>query len=348
MRIVHLTPRRGVQAIELALQGALAAPLPGAEHSVLEYRRSKSLMRRPADPIALARIALDLRRQSADLIDCWTAEAAVIAALACGGTPRVARLLSDRCLQCYRTSALVRWGVRRAPLVVVASESARRWLGSRGIDTKRIEIAPMAWPVSNLPAQDRSQALKRLAAPEGVRLIGIPADLIPASRVGELLWAADLVRVIRDGVRFVVMGNGPCRRGLIRFARRACDLEHVRFAKPGAGADWIWPHLDLVWDAGLWLAAPVWIEQTLSQRIPIVGADSHGMRERLAGVENSWLVAADARERAGRVRITDRLLDQLWQAPESRRQQAASAPAGRAEGLTGRAEQEAARYRGLA
>ena len=60
----------------------------------------------------------------------------------------------------------------------------------------------------------------------------------------DLIWAADLLRVLHDNLRLLIIGDGPLRPQLEEYARLASDLDHIRIF--GAGSDvWrIMPHLD--------------------------------------------------------------------------------------------------------
>src|SRR5262245_39175679 len=52
----------------------------------------------------------------------------------------------------------------------------------------------------------REALLTELELPENARLIGVVGRLTPEKRVKDLIWAADLLRVLHDNLRLLVIG----------------------------------------------------------------------------------------------------------------------------------------------
>ena len=52
---------------------------------------------------------------------------------------------------------------------------------------------------------------------------------VPENRVKDLIWAADLLRVLQNNLRVLVIGDGPLFALLEEYARLASDLEHIHF-----------------------------------------------------------------------------------------------------------------------
>ncbi|QDU91783.1 hypothetical protein Pla175_52140 [Pirellulimonas nuda] len=256
---------------------------------------------------SLAKLRSAARRFRPDVVHAWDADSAVAATLLTGRARRVVGLGADADLRRLPRTPALRWALRRADRVVLGAEAARRWAlrAAPRLDPARLLVAPDAVrPTGALAAATRDEALARIAAPADARLIAIPAPLEAPCRVTELLWAADLLRVVCDEVRVLVLGAGPCRRDLIRFARLACDLEHIRFASPGADSAWLWPHVDLVWDAGRWLCPPRWLLEAHAAGVAMVGADAPGVQERWPDGAGFSSAAVGVHERADRIRAT--------------------------------------------
>ena len=92
----------------------------------------------------------------------------------------------------------------------------------------------------------RAELLQELRCPPDARLIGVVGSLSPQKRVKDLIWAADLLRVLHDNLRLLVIGDGPERSMLERFASLASDLDHIRFLGHRDDVWRIMPHLDVL------------------------------------------------------------------------------------------------------
>ncbi len=142
-------------------------------------------------------------------------------------------------------------------------------------------------------------------------VIGIVGDLIVENRVDKLIWAFDLIRVLRNSAQLLIVGDGPERNNLHRFADRVSSLENVKFI--GGRDDW--PSLvslfDVYWHAAM---TPNYSPATLhamAAGVPVVASDSIVNRELFAASESwgeaSLLVTPD--DRAERAKAAERLLN---------------------------------------
>ncbi|MEM6654432.1 MAG: glycosyltransferase, partial [Planctomycetota bacterium] len=175
-------------------------------------------------------------------------------------------------------------------------------------DADKIAIVPRG--VEPLPAEleiTREQAFAELELPPTARAVAIVARLKPSKNVKELIWHADLVRVLDDDLRVVIFGDGPIRPELERFARMASDLEHIRFAGERHDVRSLLPHFEMLWHAGGESAPPVAVLEAMAAGVPVVADLSPGACEAIVDGETGCLVPAGGRAERGRV--TKQLFD---------------------------------------
>jgi glycosyltransferase involved in cell wall biosynthesis len=144
--------------------------------------------------------------------------------------------------------------------------------------------------------------------PENAKLIGVAGQLAPENRTKDLIWAADLLRVLHDKLRVLVIGDGPLRSSLEEYARLASDLEHIRFLGDGADLYRIMPHLDVLWNGAENVGLSPAIMDAMSAGVPVVASDTPTNRELIVDEETGYLIPLGTRSgRAARARKTDHL-----------------------------------------
>jgi glycosyltransferase involved in cell wall biosynthesis len=150
--------------------------------------------------------------------------------------------------------------------------------------------------------------LRELRLPADAKLIGVVGRLVPEKRVKDLIWAADLLRVLHENLRLLIIGDGPLRPQLEEYARLASDLDHIRFL--GAGSDvWrIMPHLDALWNGSENVGQSAAILEAMSAGVPVIASDTPTNRELVIQGETGYLIPLGTRAgRAARARYTDHI-----------------------------------------
>ncbi len=204
--------------------------------------------------------------------------------------------------------AVERRFARRAARFVTNSNAVKAWCTHHGIDAGKITLIPSGVEPARARDLSREELLRSLNLPTDAKLIGVVGQLIPEKRVKDLIWAADLLRVLHDNLRLLVIGDGPLRSQLEEYARLASDLDHIRFL--GAGNDvWrIMPHLDVLWNAGENVGQSAAILEAMAAGVPVVASDTPANRELIADGKTGYLIPLGTRAgRAARARLTDQI-----------------------------------------
>jgi glycosyltransferase involved in cell wall biosynthesis len=149
--------------------------------------------------------------------------------------------------------------------------------------------------------------LDELELPENSRLIGLVGRLWPQKRVKDAIWAADLLKVIRDDVHLLVIGDGPQRDRLRRFRDQVCIRGKVHFLGERGDVSRLMPHLDVLWSTSGYEGQSNAILEAMACGVPVVATDIPGTRELVVPGETGYLVPVG--DRAAFAKLTQRLLN---------------------------------------
>jgi glycosyltransferase involved in cell wall biosynthesis len=324
--------REGVE-VQIASLDAIKNPLPLKEGTGEDFVDEAftvpitALGRRgTVDPLAFTRLVRLIQRFQPDVVHTWNLDAAVYAGAALKPWPqkwrgrvRAALVRPEHprlVLGLYRIEpwkpAWHYFFARRlsslADRLVTNSASVREWFASRGWPSEKFVQAPIGLPIGPPGDVPRETLLRELQLPGDAKLIGVVGRLTPENRAKDLIWAADLLRVLHDNLRVLVIGDGPLRSPLEEYARLASDLEHIHFLGDRPDVYRMMPHLDVLWNGGENVGLSPAILDAMSAGVPVVASDTPTNRELVVENETGYLIPLGIRSgRAARARHTDRI-----------------------------------------
>jgi glycosyltransferase involved in cell wall biosynthesis len=294
-----------VHVIALAQRGPLEADFWAA--GVVTKVVSQRLR---VDPVALGRLKRHVARVQPDLVHTWNFVANTygrIAARAAGVNHIVAGQYGiDRWKsnwQWFVDRRLARFTDR----YVVNVAAIRDYCAEGGLPADKFTVIPGGVEPARPSDVTRAELLAELDCPPDARLIGVVGQLAPPKRVKDLIWAADLLRVLHDNLRMIVIGDGPERSALHQFARLASDLDHIRLLGPRDDVWRIIPHVDVFWNGSGSEGTSSAVMEAMAAAVPVVASDIPGNRELVVPGETGFLVPIAGR--AARARATDQLFN---------------------------------------
>lgn len=262
------------------------------------------------DPFAFFRLQAHIKALQPRLVQTWIFAANFYgrAAALSAGVPQI--VASERCVDPWKTwreLVIDRWLARRTARIIVNSSGTEEFYVQQGIDRRKFVLIPNGIRPAQPSALAREQLLAKLGLPADARLIGAVNRLWPQKRVKDLIWAADLLKVIRPDVHLLVIGDGPQRDRLIRFRRQVCIEDKVHFLGHRDDVAQMMPHFDVLWLGSEYEGLPNVIMEAMSQAVPVVATDISGCRDLVVPGETGFLVPVG--DRSGFARYTNKLLD---------------------------------------
>lgn len=264
----------------------------------------------PLDPQAWRRLRQHMVRLRPEIVQSWGGAAdgyGFTASRACGVCRFIAAWRWVRPWQSAAGLALDRAMARCSDAVVVNSPAARDFCVAHGLPEQRFRVISDGVAPSPTAALTRRQLLDQLGLPESSRLIGLVGRLHRDNRVKDAIWAADLLKVIRDDVHLLIFGDGPHGDRLARFRDHAMIGDKVHFLGDCNDVFQWMPHLDLLWSARRWGGQSSAILEAMAAGVPVVATDIPGTRELVVPEVTGYLVAVG--HRAGLARWAQQILD---------------------------------------
>jgi glycosyltransferase involved in cell wall biosynthesis len=285
--------------------GPLLADLERAGISVAAIGR-----RWRVDPRAFWRLKRHVSQLRPDVVHTWLFDGnayGCAAARACGVKCVVA---TQRCADPWKgaiESAVDRCVARHSSHVVVNSPSVRDHCVRRGLPAEKIRVIPNGVAPARPGRLTRHQWLAELGLAEQCRLVGLVGPLVEQKRIKDAIWAADLLKVVRDDVHLLIVGDGPHRDRLMKFRDQVLIRDKVHFLGERADVLQLMPHLDVLWSTSAYEGQCNAILEAMAAGVPVVATDIPGTRDLVENATTGYLVPVG--NRAGITRCTQKLLN---------------------------------------
>ncbi|MGA2258587.1 MAG: glycosyltransferase, partial [Thermoguttaceae bacterium] len=263
-----------------------------------------------ADPATFWRLVRYVKDLQPESIHAWQAMGRAYAAAAaqCCGMHRLVAVWREIQTNHLSLQAAIDRSIgRRAGTIVATCPAVRDYCIAQGIAAEKIEVIPGGVCKAAPPVAAREQILDRLGLPESVRLIGWAGQL-EADRGGkDAIWAADLLKVIRDDVHLLIFGAGPHRDRLVRFRDQVEIADKVHFLGDRGDLDEFLPHMDQFWSTRRLPGHSQAILEAMAAGVPVVATDVAGTRDLIEHEATGYLFTSG--HRAGLARWAEYLLN---------------------------------------
>ena len=285
--------------------GPIAEDLTQAGFPVDILRR-----RWPTDPLALRQLVRKIKELRPDVVVGWQAAGRAYAAAAMHFVrgPRLAAVW--RTIETNQSpwqQAIDRFVGNRADVVAAACPAVRDQCVAQGISAEKLRVIPSSVNTNPQPAPTREQLLDRLGLPENARLIGWAARLQHDRGGKDAIWAADLLKVIRDDAHLLVFGDGPYRDRLVRFRDQVEIADKVHFLGDRGDFDQLLPLMDQFWSTGRRAGQPQAVLEAMAAGVPVIAADMPGVRDLIEHEKTGFLFTPG--HRAGIARCSEHLMN---------------------------------------
>jgi glycosyltransferase involved in cell wall biosynthesis len=152
----------------------------------------------------------------------------------------------------------------------------------------------------------RSQAFERMKVPISKRIILSVGRLWPQKGYKDLIWSAELLRVMRQDMCYVIIGDGPERQRLELYRDNILGVEHVKFLGERSDVYELLPHCDVLWNGSLYEGQSNVILEAMQAGVPVVASDIPGNQELIEHGQTGFLYPVGVVDQL--TRLTNRLL----------------------------------------
>ena len=263
------------------------------------------------DPRAYRRLRKLIQELRPDVVHTWLFAANAYgrqAALSAGVRKIIA---GERCVDPWKSwpqLAIDRWLARRTSRIATNSSGVVEFYVRHGLPRDKFVVIPNGVPeVEPTTPTPRAELLSEFGLPADARLIGAVGRLWPQKRIKDLIWAADLLKVIRDDVHLLIIGEGPQRWRLEKYRDQVRIRDRVHFLGARDDVARLMPHFDCFWLASGYEGQSNAVMEAMTAGVPVVASDIPGNQDLVVPGETGYLFPLG--DRAELARYTREILD---------------------------------------
>lgn len=228
-----------------------------------------------ADPLAFVRLVRLLRKIQPHIMHSWIFAANSYGRAAAWWTRVPVVIAGERCVDQWKSLAhqwVDRLMVKVTDCIATNSPSVVDFYQRRGIPSDLFQVIPNAvCPAES--AISREDFFRRLNLPPRRYIIGAIGRLWPQKGYPDLIWAAELLRVVLPDTWFVIFGDGPQLGQLQKLRDRYNAQDIVRFAGHRQDAAELMTGLDLLWNGSRYEGQSNSILEAMAAGIPVIASD---------------------------------------------------------------------------
>lgn len=171
---------------------------------------------------------------------------------------------------------------RCSAAMVTNSPAVRDFYAGRGISAERFEVIANGVPASaaeDRNSYDRQTAMRHMGLDPAWRVIGSIGRLWPQKGYKDLIWGAELLRVSRPDICYVIIGDGPQRARLEWYRDQIRASSRLFFLGHRHDAAQLLPHFDLFWNGSHYEGQSNSILEAMVAGVPVIASDIPGNRD---------------------------------------------------------------------
>ncbi|MFM9966160.1 MAG: glycosyltransferase [Planctomycetaceae bacterium] len=263
------------------------------------------------DPVAMWRLRKLIAAEQPDIVHSWLFAANAYGRLVVGRRmqPRPKLIVSERCVDVWKAGWQL-WLdhklIARTDRLVGNSVAVAEFYQSLGFPPERITVIHNGIDIPEPTPFDRDALLAELEIPRGSPVIGFVGRMAKQKRVDDLVFAMALVAILQPDPHLLLVGDGPERDKLMKFARDVDIDHHTRFTGHRADAALLLRIMDLFWIASDFEGQSNSVMEAMAAGLPVIASDIPANRELVIDGETGFFVKVG--DRVGFQQFADRLL----------------------------------------
>lgn len=264
-----------------------------------------------ADPGAWFKLQRKLREVQPDIVHTW-----IFAANAYGRSAALWAKVpcivgSERSVDPWKGTwqlTIDRYLAKRTQGISTNSQGVVDFYHEHGVDASKFVIIPNGIEPRD-PRREitREEAFERLGIPLNQRLIVSIGRLWHQKGYKDLIWSAEMLRILRDNVAYVILGEGPERQRLEAYRDNVKAAASVHLLGHRSDAMQLLPHADLLWNGSLYEGQSNVILEAMQAGVPVIATDIPGNRDLIENEKTGILFKVGDVDRL--MRISNQLLD---------------------------------------
>lgn len=267
--------------------------------------------RAKVDPLAWWQLRTTLKRLKPDIVHTWLFAANAYGRSAARSARVPVILGSERSVDPWKGSwqlAIDRYLAKHTQGITTNSPGVVDFYAEHGIPRELFHVIPNGIPPRQ-PSQEisREEAFSRLGINPSRKLILSIGRLWPQKGYKELIWSAEILRVLRGDTSYAILGEGPERPRLEEFRDNVKAASEVYLVGHRDDAMQILPHADLLWNGSLYEGQSNVILEAMQARVLVMASDIPGNRDLIQDNVSGILFPAGDVDRL--MRVSHQLLD---------------------------------------
>ena len=295
-----------VHVVAMTRSGPLAKEL--ADHGVRLTVLGKKWK---FDPFTFWRLRKLIQSEQPDILHTWLFAANAYARLIVGRrmSHRLKIVVSERCVDVWKSGWqlwLDQKLIGRTDRLIGNSHAVAEFYRSIGYPADIVRVIHNGISIPENVTTDREALLAELEIPVGSPVIGFIGRMARQKRGEDIVFAMALVAILRPDAHLLMIGEGPERDKLMKFARDIAIDNLVRFTGHRADAAKLLSVMDVFWLASDFEGLSNSLMEAMAAGVPCIASDIPPNRELVVDGETGFLVRVG--DRVGFQQFTDRLL----------------------------------------
>jgi glycosyltransferase involved in cell wall biosynthesis len=244
------------------------------------------------DPWLIGRLRAELTEFQPDIIHTWLFAGNAYGRFVSRYFPGAKVVVSERCVDSWKRPWehwVDRWLAPETDVLVGNSDSVAEFYAGRGIAKEKLRTVFNGVEPISLDRASGGALKDKLGWPQECWVVGFVGRLAAQKRVDDLIWAVETLRQIRPQVRLLIVGDGPERGRLEKFAAAVDCQNHCAFVGHQArSSDWM-TLCDAICLPSSFEGMSNTLMEAMSAGVPVLASDIPPNRELIAHQQSGLL-----------------------------------------------------------
>ena len=251
------------------------------------------------DPVAYRRLKNHIQEVKPDIVHTWLFAANSYGRYAAGAAKVPHIICGERCVDRWKIThehLIDRYLDRYTDRIAVNSSGIVDFYTRQGRKAEKFVVIPNGIDIVDAPPQrTRADLWSELKLPPHAKMLLAVGRLWPQKRVKELIWAMEILRRVRDDAYLVIVGDGPQRERLTRYAEQVTIDDKVRIVGQRSDVPELMKHASLFMLASGYEGQSNALMEAMAAGLPCVVSDIPGNRDLVQHEQNGYLVGVGQR-----------------------------------------------------